>query len=158
MPERRQIEGHGRPSGSTARARRVALMRAGATVHPLEVRNTRGKFAETRAGYCAEALILVVWIGSYERDFGNPPAVGRLALKPPTWAKEVEMRRVMVGLIAAASLGLAVVATAAEHPDATVELKGGSVAVGIGFSWGSGTLHFKGKNYPITADGFDVGD
>ena len=31
------------------------------------------------------------------------------------------------------------------------------VAAGIGFSWGSGTLHYKGKSYPIKVDGLTVG-
>jgi hypothetical protein len=31
-------------------------------------------------------------------------------------------------------------------PDGTVRLSEGSVAVGIGWSWGHGTLSFKGKD------------
>lgn len=42
-------------------------------------------------------------------------------------------------------------------PDGTIEFTGGSVAAGIGFSWGSGTLHYKGKKYPIKIDGLSVG-
>jgi hypothetical protein len=42
-------------------------------------------------------------------------------------------------------------------PDGTVEFSGGSVAAGIGFSWGSGTLKYKGKEYPISIDGLTVG-
>ena len=45
-----------------------------------------------------------------------------------------------------------------EVPDATVRLSAGSVAVGVGFSWGSGVLHYKGKNYPFKIDGVSVGD
>jgi len=45
-----------------------------------------------------------------------------------------------------------------EKPDATVRLSTGSVAVGIGYSWGSGVLHFKGKSYPFTISGVSVGD
>ena len=47
---------------------------------------------------------------------------------------------------------------AKEKPDATVRLSAGSVAVGIGYSWGSGVLHYKGKNYPFTVSGVSVGD
>jgi hypothetical protein len=47
---------------------------------------------------------------------------------------------------------------AAPKPDATVSFEGGSVAAGIGYSWGSGTLHYKGKNYPLKVDGLSVGD
>jgi hypothetical protein len=35
------------------------------------------------------------------------------------------------------------------HPDATLRLSGGSFAAGIGFSWGKGTLTYKGKDYPV---------
>lgn len=45
-----------------------------------------------------------------------------------------------------------------EKPDATVRLSTGSVAAGIGYSWGSGTLRYKGKNHPFTIDGVSVGD
>ena len=70
------------------------------------------------------------------------------------------MRRMVAGLVAMGALCFAfAVAQAGEAaPDATLELKGGSVAVGVGFSWGSGTLTYQGKQYPISADGFDVGD
>jgi len=49
-------------------------------------------------------------------------------------------------------------AQAKEKADATVRLSAGSVAAGIGYSWGSGTLHYKGKNYPFSIDGVSVGD
>ena len=35
------------------------------------------------------------------------------------------------------------------RPDATLQLSGGSVAAGIGWSWGSGTLTYKGKNFSL---------
>jgi len=72
----------------------------------------------------------------------------------------MNMRRMIVGLVAVGSLYLPVaVASAAEGaPDGTLELKGGSVAAGVGFGWGSGTLTYKGKQYPVSAVGFDVGD
>src|SRR4030081_1549775 len=44
-----------------------------------------------------------------------------------------------------------------EKPDATVRLSGGSVAAGIGFSWGKGTLTYKGKDYPISVKGLSLG-
>ena len=47
---------------------------------------------------------------------------------------------------------------AKDKPDATLRLSAGSVAVGIGYSWGSGVLHYKGKNYPFSIDGVSVGD
>ncbi|HUI28086.1 MAG TPA: DUF1134 domain-containing protein [Candidatus Kryptonia bacterium] len=42
-------------------------------------------------------------------------------------------------------------------PDATVKLSGGSVGVGVGFSWGSGVLTYKGKDYPFSVDGLSAG-
>jgi hypothetical protein len=45
----------------------------------------------------------------------------------------------------------------AEKPDATLELSGGSIAAGIGFSWGSGTLNYKGKSYPVSVNGLSLG-
>ena len=47
---------------------------------------------------------------------------------------------------------------AKDKPDATLRLSAGSVAVGIGYSWGSGVLHFQGKDHPFTIDGVSVGD
>lgn len=45
-----------------------------------------------------------------------------------------------------------------EHkPDATLRMEGGSFAAGIGFSWGSGTLTYKGKDYPVSANGLSLG-
>jgi hypothetical protein len=49
---------------------------------------------------------------------------------------------------------------AASHqskPNATLRLKGGSFAAGIGFSWGSGTLTYKGKDYPVSVNGVSLG-
>jgi hypothetical protein len=42
-------------------------------------------------------------------------------------------------------------------PDATLRLSMGSFALGIGTSWGSGTLTYKGKNYPVKVRGLSVG-
>ena len=44
-----------------------------------------------------------------------------------------------------------------ERPDATLQLSGGSVAAGIGFSWGKGTLTYKGKDYPVSVNGLSLG-
>ena len=48
-------------------------------------------------------------------------------------------------------------AVAAEKRDATLRLSFSSVAVGVGFSSGSGTLTYKGKSYPVKVKGFSVG-
>src|SRR5438105_14965912 len=49
------------------------------------------------------------------------------------------------------------VAQAAEKPDATLRVSGGSFALGIGVNWGSGTLTYKGKSYPVKVKGLSVG-
>src|SRR6184192_3173260 len=48
-------------------------------------------------------------------------------------------------------------AQAAEKPDATLRVSGGSFALGIGVNWGSGTLTYKGKDYPVKVKGLSVG-
>ena len=48
-------------------------------------------------------------------------------------------------------------AQAADKADATIRLTSGSVAAGIGWSWGSGTLTYKGKDYPISVKGLSLG-
>jgi hypothetical protein len=44
------------------------------------------------------------------------------------------------------------------RPVATLELSQGSVAAGIGFSWGSGTLTYLGRKYPVKVLGVSVGE
>ena len=44
-----------------------------------------------------------------------------------------------------------------EKPDATLRVSGGSFALGIGVNWGSGTLTYKGKAYPVKVKGLSVG-
>jgi hypothetical protein len=51
------------------------------------------------------------------------------------------------------------IASAQENaPDATIDFSGGTVAAGIGYSWGGGVLHFQGKDYPFKTDGFSIVD
>ena len=71
------------------------------------------------------------------------------------------MRRAITVLVAVASLlGITGGSGGAQDkkPDATVELTEGQVAVGIGFSWGKGTLTYKGKKYPVKVEGLSVGE
>lgn len=42
-------------------------------------------------------------------------------------------------------------------PDATLQLRSGSVAAGVGISWGKGTLTYKGKQYPVSVSGLSLG-
>ncbi len=61
--------------------------------------------------------------------------------------------------VLAASFGLLLFEAApasTQTPDAVIELSGGSAAVGIGYSWGGGTLIFQGKRYPVKISGISV--
>jgi hypothetical protein len=75
--------------------------------------------------------------------------------------KEIHMNNVkkiaIVSLVVAVMTGFTQAATHESRPDATLRLSGGSFAAGIGFSWGSGTLTYKGKNYPVKVNGLSVG-
>jgi hypothetical protein len=42
--------------------------------------------------------------------------------------------------------------------EGTVNFTGGAVALGIGFQWGSGTLTFRGREYPFSVRGLSVVD
>jgi hypothetical protein len=70
------------------------------------------------------------------------------------------MRRFVVAC-ALVGLCLPVGIASAKHkgaaPSATIQLSGGSVAAGVGLSWAKGTLTYKGKKYPLTVNGLDVG-
>jgi hypothetical protein len=69
------------------------------------------------------------------------------------------MKRTMA-LAMVAALGMTLTAARAEDkkPDATLKLSGGSVAAGLGVSWGGGTLSYQGKDVPIDVKGLSVGD
>jgi hypothetical protein len=67
----------------------------------------------------------------------------------------------MRGLFALLGIALGIllvqpVAAAAQTPDGVIELSGGSVAAGIGFTWGSGTLIFEGNRYPLKVSGLQL--
>lgn len=62
-----------------------------------------------------------------------------------------------IGLVLLAWGLIAGFARAASAADATVRFSGGSVAAGIGWSWGKGTLTYKGKDYPISVKGLSLG-
>jgi hypothetical protein len=71
------------------------------------------------------------------------------------------MRRAVIGTVAVGSLVsllLGVALAQDKKPDATLKLSEGTVAVGIGFSWGKGTLTYKGKDYPVKVTGLSVGE
>jgi hypothetical protein len=67
------------------------------------------------------------------------------------------MTRIMTAMATAALLTFATMPVIAEETvDATCEFSGGSVAAGIGYSWGSGTLHYQGKDYPFSISGLSL--
>jgi hypothetical protein len=70
---------------------------------------------------------------------------------------EVAMRRFFIGLVMG-SLALLPARAADQGPDATIELSGGSVAVGIGYTWGSGKLVFQGRQYMLNVSGVSIAD
>jgi hypothetical protein len=55
-----------------------------------------------------------------------------------------------------AIVGVFPAAAAQNVPTGTIELSGGSVAVGVGYTWGSGTLIFQGKKYRLKVNGISI--
>jgi hypothetical protein len=64
----------------------------------------------------------------------------------------------MAGLTAICLTLPVIAATAAGEPVGTVNFVGGSVAAGIGYSWGTGTVDFQNKTHHFKVNGFAVGD
>jgi hypothetical protein len=75
--------------------------------------------------------------------------------------EEIHMNNVkkiaILSLVVAGLTGFMQAATNHSKPDATLRLSTGGFALGIGVSWGSGTLTYKGKNYPVKVKGLSVG-
>src|SRR5262245_7268477 len=63
---------------------------------------------------------------------------------------------VVVAILVAALSGSALADE--KKVDATLKLTEGSVAAGIGWSWGHGTLTYMGKTYKVKVDGLTVGE
>jgi hypothetical protein len=63
-----------------------------------------------------------------------------------------------VGAVISVLAGVALAAAEKKKPDATLKLTEGSVAVGIGWSWGKGELTYKGKTYKFKVDGVTAGE
>ncbi len=69
------------------------------------------------------------------------------------------MKRTVMAALTAACLAFPIAAFAQSgQPMGQVSFQGGSVAAGIGFSWGEGTLVYRGHTYTFKIDGFNVGD
>ncbi len=76
--------------------------------------------------------------------------------------EEIHMNNVKkIAVLLLVIVGMTGFTQAASHehsgPDATLRLSGGSFALGIGFRWGSGTLTYKGKQYPVKVNGLSIG-
>ena len=62
-------------------------------------------------------------------------------------------------LVALGCLGVLAVAVAAEPaPSGSVKITSKAVALGVGVSWGDGTLTFQGKDHAFSVDGLSVAD
>ena len=68
------------------------------------------------------------------------------------YLKQIGISLLVLGVMTSVTL-----AAKESKPDATLRLSFKSVAVGVGFSSGSGTLTYKGKNYPVKVKGLSVG-
>jgi len=62
------------------------------------------------------------------------------------------------GVVAGFVLLIAVGVGAQEPPAGKVNIESKSVALGVGVSWGDGTLIYQGKEYPFSINGLSVAD
>ena len=69
----------------------------------------------------------------------------------------MRIRAGVLMVIAALALYLTSV-QAEDRPDAMLKLSGGSVAAGVGYTWGGGTLRYKGRIYNVEVSGLSVAD
>jgi hypothetical protein len=62
-------------------------------------------------------------------------------------------------LVGLGCLGVLAVALAAEPaPSGTVKITSKAVAIGVGVTWGDGTLSYQGKTHSFSVDGLSVAD
>lgn len=66
-------------------------------------------------------------------------------------------RSVTLAILMAFVLTAGVALSDDKTPDGTVHLSQGTVAVGIGYSWGSGTLEYRGQSYRVKIKGLSIG-
>jgi hypothetical protein len=84
--------------------------------------------------------------------------IGTLFVKGKSEMSSKALKYFLVGA-AMVTLGVTSVASAEEAaPDGTLTFSGGSVAAGVGYSWGHGTLIFNNHQYPFTVEGLSVVD
>ncbi len=67
------------------------------------------------------------------------------------------MRRLGAGLVSLLLMTLPAIASY-DVPDATVEFSGGSVAAGIGYTWGTGMLIYQGRLFRLQVSGLSIAD
>jgi hypothetical protein len=60
----------------------------------------------------------------------------------------------LIGLMACVMVGGSAIAV--NVSSGTIELSGGSVAAGIGYSWASGKLVYQGQEYPLKINGLSI--
>lgn len=71
----------------------------------------------------------------------------------------MRFRGITAAMVAVGMMAVAAAPSMAQNPPSgTITFSGGGVAVGIGYSWGSGVLTFKGKQYPFSVSGLSVVD
>ncbi len=78
----------------------------------------------------------------------------------------IHLRRVMISTLLCTVMSAGVLAAdadgtagpGADDPDATVELTGGTVAAGVGYVWGHGSVTFQGKKHAFKLSGLSVVD
>ena len=68
------------------------------------------------------------------------------------------MKRNILAAVTAVFLSCtsATIAAADRKPDATIDLSGGSVALGVGVDWAKGTLHYNGRDVPVKVKGLSL--
>lgn len=76
----------------------------------------------------------------------------------PKIASSLLVLAMLTAGVAGPQLARAQNAAAAPAPDATFSLKGGSVAAGVGYVWGSGTLDFAGAPHKVKVSGLSILD
>ena len=72
-------------------------------------------------------------------------------------------RRLALAALLASSFALPAFAAAGDPgrrgpASGTIDLSAKGAAVGVGYTWGDGVLHYRGKNYPFSVNGVTVAD
>jgi hypothetical protein len=60
-------------------------------------------------------------------------------------------------MVAALAVGV-ITSAVAQDRSADITFSGTGIAAGVGYTWGDGTLHFKGADYRFTVNGLSVAD